>query len=204
MCSEGGGGRGPGEPSAWGVQHTIKMGDADSTVSDAMETVVQETVRTMRQFRHVAVVQAQACLALYNLTAGNEHKVLLQRTEAVQAGAFEAVLAAMNTHPDQSSMLQWAMRALLNMVSGGDDITAERKQRAMAAGILSVVSATMQRGVEDESLQLWACGTLLNLASGSDYDAVSRGEAILESEAMSQVRLSAVTPPPLEDSDSLA
>lgn len=122
------------------------MGEMD-TVSENLETVVQETVRTMRQFRHVAVVQAQACLALYNLTAGNEHKVLLQRTEAVQAGAFEVVLAAMNTHPDQHSMLQWAMRALLNMVSGGDDITAERKQRAMSSGILKVVASTMSRCV---------------------------------------------------------
>lgn len=45
----------------------------------------------------------------------------------------------------------------------------------------------MSRGKEDESLQLWACGTLLNLASGADDGAVSRGEAILASGALTAV-----------------
>ena len=59
---------------------------------------IAEALRTMIEYPQHSIVQAQACLTLYNFTAGGEHKALLNRVEATEQGALEAVIMALETH----------------------------------------------------------------------------------------------------------
>ena len=52
-------------------------------------SILQETMRTMLAYPEQSLVQAQACLTLYNFTSGNEHKALLNRLEATEAHLWQ-------------------------------------------------------------------------------------------------------------------
>ena len=65
---------------------------------------LRETMETMLAHPEQGLVQAQACLTLYNFTSGNEHQALLNRVEATECGALEAIVAAMRTHREQRSV----------------------------------------------------------------------------------------------------
>ena len=62
------------------------MAEGGDRGDEDRETIL-ETMRTMLAYPEVASVQAQACLTLYNFTSGNEHKALINRMEATDAGA---------------------------------------------------------------------------------------------------------------------
>ena len=148
---------------------------------------LEEMMRTMLAYPDQALVQAQACLTLFNFTSGNEHKALLNRLEATKQGALEAIVGAMRNHESQRSVLQWGMRAILNIVSGADLASTERRWLAIRAGAIDATITAMDSSRDDEALQLWGCGALLNLASGADDGASERGEEAVRLGALSAV-----------------
>ena len=109
----------------------------------AEKATIAETLRTMVAFPQNSIVQAQACLTLYNFTSGGEHKALLNRVEAADQGALPAIVSAIRAHDSHRSVIQWGMRAILNIVSGADFPSIERKAKAIRSGTTSL--ATLAR-----------------------------------------------------------
>ena len=107
-----------------------------------------EAVAVLQAHVAVARVAQEAChrVAALCLEEGN-------RQPAADAGALEAVVAAMWAHPHVAAMQarqhaaavqEYGCRALNNVCAGSDAAGLARRQRAVAAGGREAATATMQ------------------------------------------------------------
>jgi hypothetical protein len=83
---------------------------------------------------------------------GADDEVAARRQRAAEAGALEAAVAAMRTHP-QDGGVQWEGTRLLNDVCAG---SAASKQRAGKAGAKDLVMRAKAAFPQHAELQQWA------------------------------------------------
>ena len=99
---------------------------------------------------HVAVrrVAEEGCHRIACLCAevGN-------RQPAVEAGALEAVVAALLAHPQVAAVQQWGCCALGNVCNGEDAAATARKQRAVLARAPDAVVVAMQAHQDNNAVQ---------------------------------------------------
>ena len=69
---------------------------------------------------------------------------MARKQRAAEAGAIEAVVAAMWAHLQVPGVQERGCIALRNVCCGGDAAAPARKQRTMEAGALEAVTAAMQ------------------------------------------------------------
>ena len=96
------------------------------------------------------------------------------RQLAVEAGAFEAVVAALQAHLQAVGVQKQGCRALRNICCGTDTAGLARKQRAAETGALEAVAAAMQAHPQVVGVQEHACAVLCNLCHGTDAAALGR------------------------------
>ena len=107
-----------------------------------------------------------------------------RRQRAAEAGALEAVAAAMRAHPKEAGVQVNACGALLTIVRGLDDGVASRRQRATEAGALEAVVAAMRAHPQEAGVQQAACGALNNTVLGADDGVASRRQRAAEAGAL--------------------
>ena len=99
---------------------------------------------------HVAVrrVAEEAChrVACLCTDVGN-------RQPAVEAGALEAMVAALLAHPQVAAVQQWGCCALGNVCNGEDAAATARKQRAVLARAPDAVMVAMQLHQDNNAVQ---------------------------------------------------
>eukprot|EP00232_Nephroselmis_pyriformis_P029495 CAMPEP_0182853632 /NCGR_PEP_ID=MMETSP0034_2-20130328/803_1 /TAXON_ID=156128 /ORGANISM="Nephroselmis pyriformis, Strain CCMP717" /LENGTH=286 /DNA_ID=CAMNT_0024984411 /DNA_START=92 /DNA_END=949 /DNA_ORIENTATION=- len=122
------------------------------------ETEVEAMVGMMRRHRS-AWVQERACRALANLARDSP----ANRACAAEAGAVEAVVAAMRAHGGSADVQEWACSALLCISFG---ISANRVRAAEAGAVEAVVAAMRAHGGSTQ-VQKRACHALDNLTRDS-------------------------------------
>lgn len=131
------------------------------------------------------VAQEHGCQALCNFTQGGELEGLVCAIRAAEAGALEAIVAAMVAHPSELRLQQLACNALLG-VTGGDD-NAEgrsREQRSAEAGAIEAVVSSMETHRVSTVLQERACLCLCSISCGADAGAPARVQRIAMSGAL--------------------
>ena len=92
-------------------------------------------------------MQVQACALLNNVCYGADAAGLAREQRAVEAGALEAVVAAMRAHPQVAAVQEEGSRALGSMCDGNDGLSAlglARSQRAVELGALEVLVYALQ------------------------------------------------------------
>ena len=106
----------------------------------AVAGAIELVVATMEAHRHAERVQWQGCEALCNLAkacAGAEHaEGLARKQRAADAGAIEAVVAAMQAHRHAAVLQETGCRAVRLVTSGSDTVARARRQRAVNAGAI--------------------------------------------------------------------
>ena len=88
----------------------------------------------MRAHAAATGVQKAACSALAKLCSGGDAAGLAREQRAAEAGALEAVVAAMRAHAADARVQEVACWALANVCAGDDAAGLARKQRAAEAG----------------------------------------------------------------------
>ena len=138
--------------------------------------VVEAAVAALQAHQRVACVQLEACeLLMHNICfefdeAGHSlvrSEAGLARAErAAEAGAIEAVVAAMRAHPHMAAVQEISCIVLIALCGGTSHLA--HKQRAIDAGGRTVVVTAMQAHPDDAEVQwyLWAAGT--ELLRGTD------------------------------------
>ena len=135
--------------------------------------VIEAVVAVLQAHPQVACVQLAACELIHNICFGSDeagHSLVrseagLARAErAAEAGAIEAVVAAMRAHPHEAAVQEIGCVTLIELCGG----TSHLAQRAIDAGGRTVVVAAMQAHPDDAEVQwyLWAAGS--ELLRGTD------------------------------------
>eukprot|EP00964_Phaeocystis_antarctica_P005101 scaffold2788_cov69-Phaeocystis_antarctica.AAC.6 len=137
--------------------------------------VIEATVAALQAHPQVACVQLAACELMHNICFGSDeegHSLVrletgLARAErAAEAGAIEAVVAAMRVHPHVAAVQEIGCIALIELCGGTSPLA--HRQRAIDAGGRTVVVAAMQAHPDDAEVHwyLWAAGA--ELLRGTD------------------------------------
>mmetsp|Transcript_17449 Transcript_17449/g.41497 ORF Transcript_17449/g.41497 Transcript_17449/m.41497 type:complete len:95 (-) Transcript_17449:214-498(-) len=92
----------------------------------------------------------------------------------MEAGALEAVVAAMQAHPQAVGVQEMGCMALCNVCSGIDAAAPARRQRATEAGALEAVTAAMRAHPQAAVVQEHACAALINMCWGEDAAELAR------------------------------
>ena len=107
-----------------------------------------------------------------------------RQQRAAQAGAIEAVTAAMQAHSDARYK---GCTSLCAMCQGDDAWRPACRQRAVEAGALEAVVAWMRSRHESSYAQEIGCGTLRNVCYGDDAAAPARRQRAREAGALEAV-----------------
>eukprot|EP00964_Phaeocystis_antarctica_P024436 scaffold13678_cov64-Phaeocystis_antarctica.AAC.7 len=137
--------------------------DAPPSEDAIAEMGLTEAVAALRAHMAVARVAEKACERLATLS-------LPVRAEpaAAAAGAIEAVVEAMQAHPQCSTVLSQVLSVLHSVCLGADAAGRARAQRAAGAGGIEEVVAAMRAHAQDRSLQALGVMALIALCKGDD------------------------------------
>ena len=148
---------------------------AEPSVAEVERLPLRESVATLRVWSgnsthhsHADVV-LDLCRRLFQLSTppGSEQP-------AADAGAIEALCAALRALPSDRQVQSTACGALHNVIFGGSPAAASRKGRAVAAGITEAVAAAMWSHPGDQHMQRNGCLAFLCVAHGQDDGAEGR------------------------------
>jgi hypothetical protein len=143
--------------------HDAPPSDDDVAIMGLAEVVV--ALRT-----HVAVARVAEM-------AGERLRILCapegSEQAAAEAGAIEAVVAAMRAHPQEEGVQKDGCSALADMCCGNDAAAAARTQRAAAAGAIEEVVAAMRAHPQEEKVQENGCLVLAYVCYGDDAAAAA-------------------------------
>ncbi|KAG8462613.1 hypothetical protein KFE25_004589 [Diacronema lutheri] len=106
---------------------------------------------------------------------------------AANAGALEAVVAAMRAHAAHSDVQKWACWALRNICTADDAAGISRAQRATEAGALEAVVDAMRAHAAHSRVQVQACWALRNICTTDDAAGISRAQRATEARALEAV-----------------
>ena len=99
-------------------------------------------------------MQVYGCWALFNVCAGEDAAALARSQRAAEAGAIEAVVAALRAHPRVASVQQYGCLALFDVCAGGDEEEAlARWRRASQAGGRAATAAAMRAHPRNTEVQ---------------------------------------------------
>ena len=110
------------------------------------------------------------CAALHTLLyvcGGTDNAAPAKRQRAADAGALEAVVAAMKAHRQTELVQQVGCGALANICYGTDSGVSARVQRALDAGALEAAVAAMKAQPRAEAVQEKGCLVVTNLCVSS-------------------------------------
>ena len=93
----------------------------------------------MQAHPHAAGVQEHGSCALRNVCRGVGAAAQARKQRAAEAGALEAVAAAMQAHPQAAGVQKHACLVLRNVCGGVDAAALTRRQRAVEAGAIEAV-----------------------------------------------------------------
>ena len=102
------------------------------------------------------------------------------RQSAAEAGALEAVVAAMLAYPQVVSVQEQGCMALRNISVGGDAAALARKQSAAEAGALEAAAAALHAHPQAVRVQEHGCAALYYVCFGSDAAAAARRQRAVE------------------------
>ena len=156
--------------------------DAPPSDADMEEMGLAEAVAALREHVAVARVAEKACVRLHHMSvpAGNGQA-------AAEAGVIEAVVEAMQAHPQVAAVQLQGCAALAIVCCGNDAAGRARKQRAAAAGALEVVVAAMWAHSQFASVQRLGCMALSNVCSGHDATGLARPQRAADAGAFEVV-----------------
>ena len=89
-------------------------------------------------------VQLRGCEAMAFVCLGTDAVGLARIQRAADAGAIEAIVAALQAHPQEAGVQEHGCQALRTVCCGTDAAGSARKQRAAAAGAIEAAAAAMQ------------------------------------------------------------
>ena len=127
-----------------------------------------QVVALLKTFSHSADVVRPAFAALESIVGGDDEA---KRVAAGEAGAIEAVVAAMRAHGSNAEVQKQGCWALENMACD-----AENKVKAGSAGAIEVVVAAMRAHASNAGVQQRGCGALMNMTF-NDENKVKAGSA---------------------------
>ena len=168
---------------------------AEPSVAEVERLPLRESVATLRVWSgnsthhsHADVV-LDLCRRLFQLSTppGSEQP-------AADAGAIEALCAALRALPSDRQVQSTACGALHNVIFGGSPAAASRKGRAVAAGITEAVAAAMWSHPGDQHMQRNGCLAFLCVAHGQDDGAEGRRQRAAAAGALECV-VAAMTSP---------
>ena len=102
----------------------------------------------LRAHGSVSRVALAACGRLADLCKDEQN-----RQAAADTGALEAIMAALQAHPQDAGVQQSGCRALFNMCFGSDAAARARRQRAVTAGATEAVAGAMRAHPGDAAVQ---------------------------------------------------
>ena len=157
---------------AGGQRQRQRIGPAPHDAPPSSAAVTQmglEEVVTALTYCNSGATAVVACCRVAELCIEEGNQQL-----AVEAGAFEAVVAALQAHLQAVGVQKQGCRALRNICCGTDTAGLARKQRAAETGALEAVAAAMQAHPQVVGVQEHACAVLCNLCHGTDAAALGR------------------------------
>ena len=168
------------EDAATGGQHfgAMATGPPPSN-AEVTEMELAEIVAALRAHVAVARVAEQAFTRLKVLCEppGSEQA-------AAEAGAIEAVVAAMQTHSQVAGVQVPGCRILRNVCFGSDAAGLARSHRAAEAGALEAVLAAMRAHPQVADVQVEGCSALVNVRNASDAAGLARSHRAAEAGAL--------------------
>ena len=109
---------------------------------------VAAAAAALRAHGSVSRVALAACRRLVNLCQEAQNK-----QPAADAGALEAVVAALQAHPQVAGVQQFGCWAVASVCVGSDAAAMARRQRAVIAGATEAVAGAMQAHPGDAAVQ---------------------------------------------------
>ena len=170
-----------GDEEADGPQKAAPHDAPPSDVAvEEMELV--EAVAALRTHVTVARVAEKICARLEVLCRpdGSEQA-------AADAGALEAVVAALCAHPQVAAVQVRGCTVLTNVCGGHDAAGPARKQRAADAEALEAVVNAMRAHPQVAAVQWWGCEALDNVCCGDDTAGRARSQRAADAEALEAV-----------------
>ena len=168
-----------GDAEAGGQRQRQRIGTAPHDAPPSSAAVTQmglvTAVAALRVHVAVAQVAVVACNRVAELCLEEGNRQL-----AVEVGAFEAVVAALQAHLQAVGVQKQGCRALRNMCCGTDTAGLARKQRAAEAGALEAVAAAMQAHPQVVGVQEHGCVVLFNLSNGTVAAALARKQRAVQ------------------------
>ena len=116
------------------------------------------------------------CAILFNVMGGAELDADPRRQRAAEAGALEAAVSAMRTHPVTAVLIE-ACSVLFNICVGRDAAVRTRRARAAEAGAVEAVCAAMRAHKAEALVQERGCAVLTQMCIGGD-DAAGRARIV--------------------------
>ena len=117
----------------------------------------------LRALVSVSRVAAAACMRLANLCMEDQNEQL-----AAEAGAIDAIVAAMQAHPQVVEVQVEGCRVLRNVCCGTEAAGGARKQRVADAGAIEAIVAALQAYPQEAGVQEQGCRALRNVCCGTD------------------------------------
>ena len=172
------------EADGWQQRQRVEAAPHDAPPSDAAveEMELAETIAALHTHVTVARVAEQACtrLEVLCLPDGSEQA-------AADAGVLEAVVAAMQAHPQEADVQMRGCMALFTVCCGEDAAGPGRRQRAAEAEVLEALVDALLAHPQAAALQVWGCMALTNVCCGDDAAAPARKQQAAEAEALEAV-----------------
>lgn len=132
-----------------------------------MEGLFQALVQALREDLACEEALHLGLTALCEATLGSHAGGLARKDAAARAGACEAVVAALDAHPESGALQGTGCGALRVLCAGGGDSAAGRRQLAAAAGAAQAVERALLC-FPGAAIQEQACGALCNFCRGTD------------------------------------
>ena len=168
------------EEAATGGQHFWGVANGPPPSNAEIEEMeLTEIVAALRAHVAVARVAEQAFTRLKVLCEppGSEQA-------AAEAGAIEAVVAAMQTHSQVAGVQVPGCRILRNVCFGSDAAGLARSHQAAEAGALEAVLAAMRAHPQMADVQVEGCSALVNVRNASDAAGLARSHRAAEAGAL--------------------
>ena len=109
---------------------------------------VAAAVAVLRAHGSVSRIALAACGRLVGLCAEVQNK-----QPAADTGAIEAIVAAVQAHPQVADVQQYGCWAVASVCVGSDAAAMARRQRAVIAGATETVAGAMQAHPGDAAVQ---------------------------------------------------
>ena len=183
---------------------TVCLAAAQGKLRAALITAMQgmeleEVVAALRVHVAVALVAEEACQQIAygcDYSGYDDDRDWKQAvTATVEAGAIEAVMEALQAHPQVAGVQQWGCAALARMCDG-DPLDAREtappspnKQRVVEAGAIEAVVEALQTHLQVAGVQMEGCAALEGICGrwGSNASARARRQRAVEKGAIETV-----------------